>query len=199
MKPEDTAPMSDIERRDYYRMEDRVHLIRTPLEKHLISEDPYGDQYNIPRQALLISQLQAIDNDSRDLLRQVGDYNRALGSYLRAMDEKIELLAKYVVSHDKELAQKEPVNLSEGGISYYDGSPLTLGSYLHLIIVLFPSYSSVAAIGLVRTCEKIEEQPVIYRVGVEFQVLLEADRKLIVRHIRRRQSQAIREQGLKSD
>ncbi|HVK99232.1 MAG TPA: PilZ domain-containing protein [Dongiaceae bacterium] len=191
--------MSDTERRDFYRMEDRVHLIRTPVEKHLISEDPYGDQYNIPRQALLISKLQSIDNDSRDLLRQVGDYNRALGSYLRAMDEKIELLTQYVVSHDKDLARKEPVNLSEGGISFYEGAPLTPGSFLHLIIVLFPTYTSIAAIGEVKTCEKVDEQPVIYRVGVEFQVLLEADRKLIVRHIRRRQSQAIREQGQKSD
>ena len=89
--------MSELDRRDYYRMEDQVHLIRTPLEKHLISEDPYSEQYNIPRQALLISQLQAIDNDSRDLLRQVGDYNRPLGTYLKSLDEKIDLLAKYVV------------------------------------------------------------------------------------------------------
>ncbi len=189
--------MSDIERRDFYRMEDRIHLIRTPLEKHLISEDPYSDRYNIPRQAMLISRLQAIDSESRDLLRQVGDYNRALGSYLRAMDEKIELLAKYVVSHDQELAQKQQVNLSEGGISFYDGSPLAVGSYLHLIMVLFPTYSSIAAIGQVRTCEKIEEAPAIYRIGVEFSVLLDSDRKLIVRHIRRRQSQTMRDQGHK--
>ncbi len=190
--------MSEHERRDFYRMEDRVHLIRTPIEKHLISDDPYSDRYNVPRQALLISQLQAIDNESRDLLRQVGDYNRALGSYLKALEEKIDLLARYVVSHDKELAQKETVNLSEGGISFYNSAPLTEGSYLHLIIMLFPSYSTIAAIGQVRACEKIDDQPTLYRIGVEFSVLLEQDRKLIVRHIRRRESQTIREQAQKS-
>lgn len=189
--------MSDIERRDFYRLEDRVHLIRKPLEKHLISDDPYGHQYDIPRQALLISQLQAIDNDNRDLLRQVGDYNRALGSYLRAQDEKIELLAKYMVSHDQNLAQKESVSLSEGGLSFYESTPHSAGTYLHLILVLFPTYSSVAAIAQVKTCEKIEEAPAIYRIGVEFTVLLDSDRKLIVRHIRRRQSQSLREQGHK--
>ena len=190
--------MSEQERRDFYRMEDRVHLIRTPIEKHLISDDPYSDRYNVPRQALLISQLQAIDNESRDLLRQVGDYNRALGTYLKAQEEKFELLAKYIVSHDKELTQKETVNLSEGGISFYNSTPFTQGSYLHLIVMLFPSYSTIAAIGIVRTCEKIEEQPTIYRIGVEFEVLLEPDRKLIVRHIRRRESQTIREQAQKT-
>lgn len=190
--------MSEQERRDFYRMEDRVHLIRTPIEKHLISDDPYSDRYNVPRQALLISQLQAIDNESRDLLRQVGDYNRALGTYLKAQEEKFELLAKYIVSHDKELTQKETVNLSEGGISFYNSTPLPPGGYLHLIVMLFPSYSTIAAIGIVRTCEKIEEQPTIYRIGVEFEVLLEPDRKLIVRHIRRRESQTIREQAQKT-
>ncbi len=190
--------MTEQDRRDFYRMEDRVHLIRTPIEKHLISDDPYSDRYNVPRQALLISQLQAIDSESRDLLRQVGDYNRALGSYLKAQEEKFELLAKYIVSHDKELTQKEAVNLSEGGISFYNNTPFNVGSYLHLIMMLFPSFSIVAAIGMVRACEKIDDQPTLYRIGVEFEVLLEQDRKLIVRHIRRRESQTIREQSLKS-
>lgn len=190
--------MSGYERRDYYRMEDQVHLIKTPIEKHLISDDPYSDRYNVPRQALLISQLQAIDNENRDLLRQVGDYNRALGSYLKHLEEKIDLVAKYAVSHDQELSRKETVNLSEGGISFYSGTALDTGSYVHLIIMLFPGFSSIATIGQVRACDKIEDRPTLYRVGVEFTVLLEQDRKLLVRHIRRRESQSIREQAQKS-
>lgn len=128
----------------------------------------------------------------------MGDYNRPLGSYLKAQEEKIELLAKYIVSHDKDLSQKETVTLSEGGLSFYYANALDPGSYLHLIMMLFPTLSSIAAIGVVRTCEKIDEQPTLYRIGVEFEVLLEKDRKLIVRHIRRRQSQTIREQAQKS-
>ncbi|AUM14603.1 PilZ domain-containing protein [Ketobacter alkanivorans] len=183
-----------MEKRDYYRIEDRVHLIKKPIEKHLISDDPYGEQYGIPRQAVLISQLQAIENESRDLLRQVGDYNRALGSYLRYMDEKIDLIAKYVVSHDLQISQKQSINLSEGGISFYDSSPMVPESYLHLILVLFPNYATIAAIGVVKSCEQIEDQPTIYRIGAEFLVLQEPDRKQIVRHIRRLQSREIREQ-----
>jgi len=183
-----------MEKRDYYRIEDRVHLIKKPIEKHLISDDPYGEQYGIPRQAVLISQLQSIENESRDLLRQVGDYNRALGSYLRYMDEKIDLIAKYVVSHDLQISQKQSINLSEGGISFYDSSPMVPESYLHLILVLFPNYATIAAIGVVKSCEQIENQPAIYRIGAEFMVLQEPDRKQIVRHIRRLQSREIREQ-----
>ncbi len=188
-----------MDRRDFYRIEDRVHLIKTPIEKHLLSDDPYSEIYDIPRQALLVSQLQSIDNESRDLLRQVGDSNRALGSYLRYMDDKIDLIAKYLVSHDKQISQKESINLSEGGISFYNSTDLPLDSYLHVIMVLFPTYATIAAIGIVKSCEKIEEQPSIYRIGVEFEVLLETDRKQIVRHLRRLQSREIREQSHTSD
>lgn len=191
--------MSDIERRDFYRIEDRVHLIHTPIKKHLVSDDPYGEQFDIPRQALLISQLQAINNESRDLLRQVGDANRALGNYLRYVDDKIDLIAKYVVSHDKSLNQKATINLSEGGISFYSGNPVDTETYMHVILVLFPSYATIAAIGIIKSCEKIDDQPSIYRIGLEFNVLLEPDRKQIVRHIRRRQSQDIRDQAHNSN
>lgn len=184
-----------MDRRDFYRIEDRIHLIRTPIEKHLLSDNPYGEQYHIPREALLSSQLQAIDNESRDLLRQVSDSNRALGSYLRYLEEKIDVIANYVVSNDHQLNQKEAVNLSEGGISFYHSHGLEPGQFLHLILVLFPGYTSIACFGVVRTCEKIEEVPVIYRIGVEFEVLLESDRKQIVRHIRRLESREIREQS----
>lgn len=190
--------MSDIERRDYFRIEDRIHLVRTPIEKHLLSDNPYSDQFNIPKQALLISQLQAIDNDSRDLLRQVGEYNRPLSSYLKSMDDKIELLAKYIVHHDTEITKKETVNLSEGGVSFYHSDNLAVDSYIHLIMVLFPSFSSIACFGIVNSCEKIEEQPTIYRIGVEFTVLTEQDRKQIVRHIHRFQSQLIRDRTHKT-
>ena len=191
--------MSGIERRDFYRIEDRVHLIHTAIKKHLVSDDPYGEQFDIPRQALLISQLQAINNESRDLLRQVGDANRALGNYLRYVDDKIDLIAKYVVSHDKSLNQKATINLSEGGISFYSGNPVDTETYMHVILVLFPSYATIAAIGIIKSCEKIDDQPSIYRIGLEFNVLLEPDRKQIVRHIRRRQSQDIRDQAHNSN
>lgn len=187
--------MAELERRDYFRMEDQVHLTRILLDETQVSDNPYSDQYNLPRQALLVGQLQAIDNESRDLLRQVGDYNRVLSGYLKGLEEKVELLANFVLNQDQ-VTQKETVILSEGGISFGNSTPYDTGAHLHLLIMLFPGYSSIATIGVVRTCEK--QQDGCYRIGVEFSVLLEPDRKLLARHMRRRESQAIREQAQKS-
>lgn len=193
--------MSELDRRDYYRISDCIHLIQTPLTSRDVSGDPYDERYGIPRQALLVSRLQTISNDNRDLLRQVADNNRALGSYLRSVDEKIELLAQYLSGEDPALKQREPVTLSEGGLTFYSDTVTPVGSLLHLVMVLFPNMHAIATIGRVRSTEAAEpddsdqQRPGRYRIGVEFSVLLEPDRKQLVRHIRRLESQELREQG----
>lgn len=189
--------MTETERRDFYRVEDRIGLIRTPIERHQLSNNPYSEQYTIPGQATLISQLQLLDNENRDLLRQIDNSNRPMAQYLRNLDQKINHLANYLTRHDSDAIHKETVNLSEGGLSFYTSESEPIDHYLHLLMVLFPNYTTIAAIGIVKTCETIDEHPHLYRLGIEFDVLLEHDRKQVVRHIRRQGSQKIREQPQK--
>lgn len=192
-------PKLKIDRRDFFRLEDEVHLVRHPIEKHMLSEDPYGSQFNLPKQAILIRQLQVIDNEASALLTQINDSNRALGGYLRAIDQKIECIAKHLVSDfdDKGLS-KETVDLSEGGISFEDRKAYTEDSFIHITLMLFPSYVTIATIGQVKSCEELEPPANKYRIGVEFIVLLEQDRKRLTKHIRRKQSLELRERSQKN-
>ena len=189
----------EIDRRDFFRLNDEIHLVRHPIEKHMLSEDPYGTQYNLPRQAILLSQLQAIDNESQSLLSQISESNRALGGYLRALDEKIDCVARHLVQDFNEKAlYKETVDISEGGVSFLSNDPLSIDTFMHLTMMLFPSYTTVATIGQVKSCEETDDNLKQYRVGVEFQVLLEQDRKRLSKHIRRKQSLVLRERGQKN-
>jgi len=191
----------EINRRDFFRLEDRIHLIKRPIEKYQISDDPYNHQYGIPKEALLFSQLRSIESDTQSLLPLIADSNNAVASYLKAIDQKIDCITQYLISDGKgdNILHKENVSLSEGGISFIHHNPLASGGFIHLTLVLFPSYSSVSTIGEVKSCTLLEEQPCIYRIGVEFTVLHENDRKQLSRHIRRKQSLAIRVHTTKSD
>ncbi len=192
-------PKLEIDRRDFFRLSDEIHLVRHPIEKHMLSEDPYGTQYNLPRQAILLSQLQAIDNESQPLLTQINDSNRAIGTYLRALEEKIDCIARHIVADfDEKTLLKENVDISEGGISFWNNAPMEENSFLHLTMMLFPSYTTIASIGQVKSCEASEENQSRYRVGVEFAVLLENDRKRLTKHIRRKQSIELRERSQKN-
>ena len=150
---------------------------------------------------MLFSQLRAIENDTQSLIPLIADSNHAVASYLKAVDQKIDCITQYLISDGKgdNILQKENVSLSEGGISFIHHNKLTIDGFIHLTLVLFPSYGSVSTIGVVKSCTLIEEQPSIFRVGVEFSILLENDRKQLSRHIRRKQSLAIREHAPKSD
>lgn len=175
------------ERRDYFRLEDKIHLVRTVLEPHMISDDPYNERYHIPRETLLLSQLRAMDSDYHSLVRQIADGHQALYTVL---NRKIDLLAQYITNKGMEDSTlvREWVELSERGISFRTSQTLVPGTFLHLTLVLFPSSTVVATIAEVRTCVQIEQGPSIYRVGCEFSVLLEADRKQLSRHLLRRQA-----------
>ncbi len=193
-------PKLELDRRDYFRLEDQIHLVKTPIERHMLSDDPYSSVFKISKQTLLISQLRSIENENHALFGQISETNRAIAQYLKAIDQKIECLAHYIVSDatEKDPLHRENVDLSEGGISFISQYSYEIDSYMHILMVLFPSHTSIAAIAQVKSVQLLEAQSA-FRVGVEFVVLHEADRKQLARHIRRKQSVALRESRLKNE
>ena len=178
-----------MERRDFYRIEDRIRLTITPMASTDERTDPYSADFPIPHNVRLLNQLNAIDDENRELQRQLSDQNRALGYYLRAMNDKIDLLAQHIVLADEALPGDQPVSLSEGGLSYFHDQPLAAGKRQHLVMVLLPQCTALACIASVKTCDQVDNEPTLFRIGLEFDILHEPDRKLIVRHIRRQETQ----------
>lgn len=156
----------------------------------MISDDPYHERYQIPKQTLLMSQLRSLDGDYHQMIHQLADSHYALHAVLTALDRKLDLLAKYITNQgtDDSTLVRETVELSERGISYHSMSPVEIGSYLHLTMVLFPSAASLATIAEVRSCYQVEDQPAVYRIGAEFVVLQESDRKQLSKHLLRKQA-----------
>lgn len=185
-------------RRDYFRLEDKVHLVKKPLEKHMISDDPYHERYQIPKQTLLLSQLRALDGDYHQMIHQLADSHYALHAVLTALDRKLDLLAKYITNQgeDDSAMLRETVELSERGIAFHTMYPLEVSSYVHLTMILFPSAVSLATIAEVKSCYLVEDHPAIYRVGAEFVVLLESDRKQLSKHLLRKQAMMRRGEDL---
>lgn len=164
----------------------------------MISDDPYHERYQIPKQTLLLSQLRALDGDYQQMIRQLADSHYALHAVLTALDRKLDLLAKYITNQgsDDSALLRETVELSERGIAYYSMTPYEPATYVHLTMVLFPSAASLATIAEVRSCYLVEDHPAIYRVGAEFVVLLEADRKQLSKHLLRKQAMLRRGEDL---
>ncbi len=86
--------LDEEDRREYYRIEDRIALEISPLsaaealEAELLQDD--SPLFN------LLSELHLSDFESQHLLRQLSEKDRTLAAFLRAQNKRLDLLSAVV-------------------------------------------------------------------------------------------------------
>lgn len=182
------------ERREYYRIEDTVALEFHPLP------DP-GQAREAPRDdtALfdLLNQLQLLDFESQQLLRQIGERDRALASYLKTLNKRIDLLGQAAAQGLlRDIGTPRRVTLSETGMSFEYGQPLAVGSRVAVKMVLMPQTFGLLLEARIIHCHAQAGQ---YEIDSEFEGLSETQRQLLARHILQKQALERRLQRKRSD
>ncbi len=176
-------PTQDTEeRREYYRIEDRVALEIIPASH----DHPAGSE-PLPALFSLLGELHQLDFEAQHLLRQIAESNRTLANYLKVQNKRIELLGQ-ALAQDllKDQSAPQPVVLSEGGISFVSEQPLAEGEVVTLKLVLLPQ-----GLGLLlpaRVIYSTAMQDGRYDIGTEFEALTDAQRQLLSRHILQKQA-----------
>ena len=176
-------PTQDTEeRREYYRIEDRIALEILPAEAHGNNQPPA-----LPRQFALLAELHQLDFESQHLLRQIADQNRTLANYLKVQNRRIDLLGQALAQGL--LAESDcerDVILSEGGVSFVHEQPIRVGTPLLLKMVLLPQGLGLLLAARVLHCEAAEGGK--FQLGTEFEALTDAQRQLLARHILQKQA-----------
>jgi hypothetical protein len=182
-------------RRDFYRIQDRVYLRYQTLHESQLGLDPYHPAFAIPPELILASELHKPDGEMQTLLHAINDSSRNVASYLKLLNQKVDTLTRAVLAqaHNARLEADFSVNLSEGGLSFYSNEEFPLRSSLHLVMMFFPAYTAIAAICKVTSSEKMNTSTTVqFRTGVEFAIMSELDRHRVARHIIQRQAEARR-------
>lgn len=173
------------ERREYYRIEDRIALQITPLPASTEAL-PEHDETEPPGFGLL-GELHRLEFEAQHLLRQLGERNRTLASYLKVQNRRLELVAQAVATRLLgDIGPTREVVLSEGGVRFAQTEPLQVGSRVQLTLVLLPH-----SIGLRLLAEVVHCQPQAdgqHEIGLEFKSLSDAQRQLLARHILQQQA-----------
>jgi PilZ domain. len=181
--PGTAMPTQDTEeRREYYRIEDRVALEIMPANPdHIQASEP------LPPLFSLLGELHQLDFEAQHLLRQIAESNRTLANYLKVQNKRIELLGQ-ALAQDllKDQGAPQPVVLSEGGISFACDQPQTEGTALTLKLVLLPQGLGLLLAARVIYCVAMEDGR--YDIGTEFEALTDAQRQLLARHILQKQA-----------
>lgn len=171
----------DLDRREYFRVEDRVILRCQPVSADAIGFTPAERHFNNSEIFELLRDLRQIDQEHNNVLRGLAEQNRELGVYLKSIGRKIELIANALAVVDQTQQHQSPqsVSISETSIAFNTGLNLTQGSFVAMELILMPHHTGLALYGEVLA--KRDEKTGL--TVVSFVRLRDSDRQILARHI----------------
>ena len=188
------------EHRDFYRIQDKALIQFETVTPEAILDPEQIFPIATSARFHLLNELHGIDNEHTQTLRAIGEKDRSVAAYLKALNAKLDTIARAVaeisdpISEDEDDApppDEQPITLSEGGVSFNHGRSVRVDSYLAIKLVLLPSYLGLELYGRVVNCnESIRGD---YLLNVVFEHLGENERQLLARHVLQRQAQERRE------
>jgi hypothetical protein len=180
------------ERRDYYRINDKVGLQVEHCDKADIpSHEEFAAEANDDFK--LINHLSRMDLDNSALLHTIQDNSPDVARYLKLINSKIDALAKQIVSMGlTDEVEPTEVTLSAGGISYISNAPGPESGYAKLRMILYPSNAVITSYGRVVRTGPTDDG---YEVAFEYQLINESDRDALVRHVLQLQSNSLRKRA----
>ena len=175
------------DRREFFRIQDQVYLECSPIDGPEV--ELYVQQSTLFN---LLADMHMLDYESQHLLRQISERDRALAQYLKIINKRIDLLGRSVAQElTADLGAPRQVTLSEGGVDFDHPAPFPEDSWLAVRMVLLPAPLGLVMPARVTRCESTQT-PGTWRIAVNFDVINDAQRQLLARHILQKQAQDIR-------
>lgn len=186
-----------IDRRDYFRIEDRIGLEVCPATSVNRDNTASVDEHL----HALRGELRRLDQDIRMNLATLSEKDRLMSSLIKSLNGKLDTLARIITFEQNPMqpAQWQDVILSEGGVAFAEPEDHSIspGEAVSLTMVLPPELYQIDAEAQVLELSRRPDGR--NQVHTEFTDLADADRQLIARHVMRwqiRKRQQDAEQGL---
>ncbi len=182
------------ERREFFRIDDTIQVSYRLLDAAELSKRIAAIEQGIEGSFTIMTRMQAISQHLSASLHRIEQRDPDIADYLKALDEKVNLLGQSFLAEDTEMIGQptKAVNLSAGGIALDSKESLEIGSQLEIKLLLLPSLSGVVAFGdVVGVIPTQENEGYPYRLRINFSHIREVDRDALIRHILRRQGQML--------
>ena len=185
------------DRREYFRIDDDVHLVFRALAEDEYHRDLEAPELDNGEPCSLVAQLHSLSTQSGLMLSHIRKSHPDIAQYLSVMDKKLDLIASMAEgSRYETLTPNNRVNISAGGLAFDHTDALAADTKLRLKVLFFPSYLCIHPLARVVHCERginaDAEKP--YRIGLEFTRLAEAEQDALIKHMLELQSAMLRRQ-----
>jgi hypothetical protein len=195
---DNTQQVQAADRRSYFRIDDTVRLSLRTIPTDELASRLERLEHDLAGNFTVMSSLAAITAQMSVGLRRIENRDPDLAAYLRAIDQKIEVIGRAFIAQEPELATEQgvAVNLSAGGMSVGVEQCLEKDANVEIRMLLFPSFTGLMIYGTVVDCSPadVQETNDVYRhlARIAFTHIREQDRELLIRHLLRRQSDQLR-------
>lgn len=197
-KKQKKPAMADEDRRSFFRVDDNVRLSLRRIPPDEVESRVNRLEHDLAGNFTIMSSLAAITAQMTAGLRRIENRDPDLAAYLRAIDQKIEVIGRAFIAEEPELVAESavPVNLSAGGMCAGVEEVYEPGVQLEIRMLLFPSFTGLMIYGTVIECgpAPAAEQSSTYQhlARIEFTHIRDQDQELLIRHLLRRQSDQLR-------
>ena len=188
---------SEPDRRRFFRIEDSISLSYHPVPPEDLERRLERLEAEMEDNFTAASSLASISQRMAGVLHKIAVESPETAQYLQALDQKIDLLGRALLSNDPNLEeqQAQPVNLSASGMAFHSNQPEKTGTVLELRLILLPSLMGLLIYGEVVGCEKLDtsEEGFSHSIRVDFSHMRESDRDVLIRHVIQRQTKMLRQ------
>jgi c-di-GMP-binding flagellar brake protein YcgR len=177
----------DVERRNYFRIDDVMPVIVNPAG---------GDECRQVAKVLSVSEIPHISNLSNEALE--GIINQRLCNMLTEIRAKLDFLINHFILEKEGLltAEKKMVNISASGIRFTIDKSVKVGEIMEIKLLL-PTYPPVAvlAYGEVKRVKPLNEKT--YEIALQYINMGEEVREEIIRYTlsHQRETRSIEDKG----
>jgi hypothetical protein len=193
---------SQDERREFFRIDDSIRVSYRVIVQHELPES-IDEKLQGSEKFTVMTRLQAISQHLSAPLHRIEQKDPDVADYLKALDEKINLLGQSFLVEENELLERpsRSVNLSAGGIAMDITEKLVLGDLVEIKLLLLPTYTGVVAYGEVVGIDEAEgaEADYPYHTRINFTLIRNSDQDALIRHITRRQGDMLRQRRIQKD
>ncbi|MCW8930511.1 MAG: PilZ domain-containing protein [Gammaproteobacteria bacterium] len=181
------------ERRQYYRIDDSAIFSYRVLNKEL-TKDKDNNVEKVSTAFEMIELFGQMNQQMSVALGRISDTSADVATYLKGLDNKIELLAQMYLFKDNhtDLEPRRQINLGAGGLAFGSDEKLKQGTLIAMDMILSTDLLCMHLTGRVIQISNELKGDFPYRISVGFVDISDAEVDQIIKHIMRLQSEQLR-------
>lgn len=188
-----TTNVQPNERRQYYRIDDSAIFSYHVLKKER-SDDDQNEIEKVSTAFEMIELFGQMNQQMSVALGRISDHSADVATYLKGLDNKIELLAQMYLFKDNQssLEPRRQINLGAGGLAFGSDEKLKQGTLIAMDMILSTDLLCLHLTGRVIQISNEKNGDFPYRISVGFVDISDAEVDQIIKHIMRLQAELLR-------